>query len=84
MKKQKLLKKLLSGSKNIHFNEIAECAELFGFRLDRVNGSHHIYIHPEIPELLNLQNVKGKIKPYQLKQFLNIIEKHNLQMEKNK
>jgi len=39
MKKQKLLKKLLSSTKNIRFTEAAACAEAFGFRLDRVKGS---------------------------------------------
>ena len=34
-----------------------------------------------IPELINLQNVNGKAKPYQLKQLLSIIEQHNLHME---
>ena len=81
MKKKKLLQKLLSNTKNIRFSEAVACAEAFGFKLDRVNGSHHIFVHPEIPELLNLQNVKGKAKPYQLKQFLQLIETHNLQME---
>ena len=84
MKKQKLLKKLLTSTRNIRFDEITVCAELFGFRLDRVNGSHHIYVHPDVPELINLQNVKGKAKPYQIKQFLNIIEKYNLKMENDK
>jgi predicted RNA binding protein YcfA (HicA-like mRNA interferase family) len=42
MNKSKLLQKLLSGSKNIQFIEVVACAEAFGFRLDRVNGSHHI------------------------------------------
>jgi hypothetical protein len=49
--------------------------------LDRISGGHHIFLHPDIPELVNLQNVKGKAKPYQIKQLLKIIEKHNLQME---
>ena len=84
MKKQKLIRKLLSGSKNIRFSEAVECAEIFGFRLERVNGSHHIYIHPDIPKLVNLQNVKGKAKPYQVKQLLQLIEQYNLQMEENK
>jgi predicted RNA binding protein YcfA (HicA-like mRNA interferase family) len=81
MKKKKLLQKILSGTKNIRFSEAMACAEAFGFRLDRVNGSHHILTHQGIPELLNLQNVKGKAKPYQIKQFLQLIETHNLQME---
>lgn len=59
MKKAKLLAKLLSGSKNIKFSDAAACAEAFGFRLDRISGSHHIFVHPDIDELLNLQNVKG-------------------------
>ena len=81
MKKRKLLQKLLSGTKNIRFSEAMACAEAFGFQLDRVNGSHHIFMHQGIPELLNLQNVKGKAKPYQIKQLLQLIETHNLQMK---
>jgi predicted RNA binding protein YcfA (HicA-like mRNA interferase family) len=84
MKKQKLIKILLSGSKNIRFSEAVECAEIFGFRLEHINGSHHIYIHPDIPKLVNIQNVKGKAKPYQVKQLLQLIEQYNLQMEENK
>lgn len=81
MKKRKLLEKILAGSKNIRFIETIALAEAFGFRLDRINGSHHIFIHKNIPELLNLQDVNGKVKPYQLKQLLNLIEQHNLKME---
>lgn len=81
VKPRKLLKKLLSGSKNIRFSEITACAEAFGFRLDRIKGSHHIYIHPDIPELLNLQNIGGKAKPYQVKQFLDIIERYDLRLK---
>ncbi|MEI6262119.1 MAG: type II toxin-antitoxin system HicA family toxin [Deltaproteobacteria bacterium] len=80
MRKQKLLQKLLSGTKNVRFSEALACAESFGFQLDRVNGGHHILIHPQIPELLNLQDFKGKAKPYQIKQMLQLIEIHNLRM----
>ncbi len=66
MKKAKLLKKLLSGSKNISFSDAATCAKIFGFRLDRINGSHHIFVHSDIPELVNLQNNKGKAFFYQV------------------
>ena len=81
MKKRKLLLKLLSGSKNVRFSGAVAIAEAFGFRLDRVNGSHHIFVHPKIPELLNLQDLKGKAKPYQVKQLLQLAEIHNLQLE---
>jgi predicted RNA binding protein YcfA (HicA-like mRNA interferase family) len=81
MIKRKLLKKLLSGSRNIRFSEAASVAEAFGFKLDRINGSHHIYVRSDVPELVNLQEVKGKAKPYQIRQLLKIIETHNLKME---
>jgi len=60
MNKRKLFKKLLTGSKNIRFSEATACAESFGFCFDRRNSSHHIYVHPEVPELLNLQSSKEK------------------------
>lgn len=79
--KRKLLQRLLSGSRNIRFSDAVACVEAFGFRLARVSGSHHIFVHQEIPELVNLQNVKGKAKPYQIKQFLKLVERYNLRME---
>ena len=81
MKSKKLFQKVISGTKNIHFNDVVKCAEFYGFVLDRINGSHHIFIHSNIPELLNLQNVKGKAKPYQIKQLLQPIERYDLKEE---
>jgi hypothetical protein len=34
-----------------------------------------------VPELVNLQNVNGQAKPYQVKQLLRLIERYNLQIE---
>jgi len=55
--------------------------EGFGFRSDRVSGSHHIFIHPAIQEMVNLQEVKGEAKPYQIRQFLRIVERYDLRLE---
>jgi len=82
LNKEKILKKILSGSANVKFKEIAGLAEAFGFSLSRIKGSHHIFTHPKIPELINLQNVKGNAKPYQINQFINLIEKYNLNLKK--
>ena len=84
MNKSKLLQKLLSGSKNIRFSEAVADAEMFGFRLQRINGSHHIFAHPEVSELVNLQDVHGKAKPYQVKQLLQLVELYDLKMEDGK
>ncbi|MGD0541687.1 MAG: type II toxin-antitoxin system HicA family toxin [Tepidisphaeraceae bacterium] len=58
-------------------------AEAFGFRLLRVSGSHHIYGRPGLAEQVNLQEVGGKSKPYQVRQFLKIIERYNIEIEDN-
>jgi hypothetical protein len=56
-------------------------AEAFGFREARVTGSHHIFVHSSVRELLNLQDVNGKAKPYQIRQFLQLVERYNLKLE---
>ena len=81
MNKRKLLQKILDGSKNVRFQDMVALAQAFGFRLARVQGSHHIFTHPGIPELVNLQDVHGQAKPYQMKQFLKLVERHNLILE---
>jgi predicted RNA binding protein YcfA (HicA-like mRNA interferase family) len=80
MNKRKLLKKVLAGSKNIRFADMVTLIEGFGFRLARTSGSHHIFEHPDVPELLNIQNRKGKAKPYQIRQFLELSEQYNLEL----
>ncbi len=55
--------------------------QAFGFELSRTDGSHHIFTRAGIPELVNLQNVHGEAKPYQVRQFLRLVERHNLLLE---
>jgi predicted RNA binding protein YcfA (HicA-like mRNA interferase family) len=81
MSKRKLLRKALNSPKNLAFNDMVSLVEAFGFRLDRVRGSHHIYNHPEVAELVNLQDDDGKAKPYQVRQFLKLVEEHDLSLE---
>ncbi|KAF5424635.1 MAG: hypothetical protein C5S41_04845, partial [Candidatus Methanomarinus sp.] len=44
-----------------------------------------IYVQEEIGEMLNFQNVGGKAKSYQVRQFIKIVEECNLleEYEKN-
>lgn len=44
-------------------------------------GSHHIYVHPITRELLNLHDVAGDPMPYQIGQFLRLVERYNLRLE---
>jgi len=79
--RKKILQKILAGSKNIRFSDMVNLVKGFGFELSRTDGSHHIFARPDIPELVNLQNVRGQAKPYQMRQFLKLVEKHNLKLE---
>ena len=81
MKVQKILMKLLAGSKNVRFEDIYLLLQAFGFVLERVSGSHHIFKREGVAELINIQNVSGNVKPYQIKQILSIIEKYSLRIE---
>lgn len=82
MNRRQLLRRLAQGAlHNVAFADLQNLVEGFGFLLARVRGSHHIFSHPAIPELLNLQEVRGEAKPYQIRQFLRLVERYNLRLE---
>ena len=81
MNMKRLLEKILAGSRNISFNDFIALVEAFGFELSRTRGSHQIYEHPDVREILNLQNVNGQVKPYQIRQFLQLVEQYSLKLE---
>ena len=81
MKPRKILAKALGSPANIRFTEMQRLVEAFGFRLLRVSASHHIYGRAGLNEQINLQEVHGKAKPYQIRQFLKLVERYNLNIE---
>lgn len=70
----------MAGSTDIRFADMVALVEAFGFHLARVKGSHHILVHPGISEFVNLQDVGGRAKPYQIRQFLSLVECYNLEL----
>jgi hypothetical protein len=82
MNRKKFLGRLSRGElRNVAFGDVVGLVRGFGFELDRIRGSHHVFKHPLIPEMLNLQEVNGEAKPYQIRQFLRIVERHDLRLE---
>jgi hypothetical protein len=81
MSPRKILGKVLASPANIRFVEMQRLVEAFGFRLLRVSASHHIYGRAGMTEQLNFQEVRGKAKPYQIRQFLKLVERYNLGMK---
>lgn len=81
MHKQKAIVEINEWKLNPHkvrFERLCAIAEVFGFRYSRQKGSHKVYVHAKIKEILNFQNVGGKAKAYQVKQFIEILEKYKL------
>ena len=70
--------------RNVGFTEFCRLVEAFGSTLRRVSGSHHIYRHPDVPRPLSLQPHQREAKPYQISQFLDMVEEHGLKMERRR
>ena len=76
---QKLLLAILSGQSdgNVSFTDLTRLLHRLGFAT-RVKGSHHIFWRNEIAEILNLQPLGSKAKPYQVIQVRELIVKYRL------
>ena len=82
MRRRRLLDRLLNGSlDNVSFAEARGLVEGLGFTLARIRGSHHVFVHPDLEERLNLQNMNGQAKPYQLRQLVRLIRGYALGLE---
>ena len=68
-KAEKLNQKIRRNPVNTKFQDLVCWLENNGFSLDRANGSHHIFVNP------NIQKKKdGTAKTYQVKQAIKIID----------
>ncbi len=84
MRPHKVLEIILSGSRNVAFTDFVGLVRAYGFRQARVRGNHHIFVHDKVRELINLQEVNGKAKPSQVRQFLALVEKYDLKIHEGK
>jgi hypothetical protein len=77
--REKLLQKILRGDAdaNIPFAGLRGLLSALGFE-ERIRGSHHIFYREGLQEILNLQAIGSKCKPYQVKQVRQLIVKYKL------
>ncbi|MCA1784538.1 MAG: type II toxin-antitoxin system HicA family toxin [Desulfobacteraceae bacterium] len=74
-KAHKKNQKIRQNQNNVKFHDFVFWLEDNGFVLDRVNGSHHMFVHPVIETPVNAQKKKdGTAKAYQIKQAIKIID----------
>jgi hypothetical protein len=71
-------RRIVAGSRDVRFDDLLRVTEAFGFVLKRVSSSHHILLHPAVPDGLNLQPDGRKAKPYQVRQLVALVEEHHL------
>jgi predicted RNA binding protein YcfA (HicA-like mRNA interferase family) len=65
----------------LDFAEFIRLIEAFGFTHRRTTGSHRIYARDDVPEQVNVQPKGKELKPYQRKQFRDIIARYDLRLD---
>ena len=78
----KLIRKLSSGSA-LSFVELQAILEIFGFRLARISGSHHIYVHSIVSRPISVQPDGKDAKRYQVRQVRDMIAEFKLEPDPN-
>ena len=76
---RKVLELVLSGRSDasIRFSDARRLLLALGFE-ERIKGSHHIFRHPGVRQRVNLQEVAGMAKVYQVRQIREVITLHGL------
>lgn len=81
-KPSKLYKQLFANPNIvISFRDFERLLGAFGFELDRTSGSHRQYVHPAIPRAFPVQPAGKDAKRYQVRQFLELVERYALHLE---
>lgn len=73
----KLIRRFLNGQL-LTFTEFRSVLEAYGWRLERVRGSHHIYRHDGASRPLPIEPDGKDARAYQLRQARVMIERHGL------
>jgi hypothetical protein len=78
-KHEKMLQRILLGRSdaNIAFADLRGLLQGLGFD-ERIRGDHHIFARDGVAEIVNLQPIGSKAKPYQVRQVRTIIIKYKL------
>lgn len=77
---RKLLKKIESRINNTSFNEIKKVLIGFGFRLDRVRGSHFVFERNWPTANISVPSHNNRVKPVYVKKVIETLK--NLHYEK--
>jgi predicted RNA binding protein YcfA (HicA-like mRNA interferase family) len=71
---------LANPRQSIAFRDFEKLLRAFGFEHVRTTGSHRQYVHPKVPRPLPVQPESKDAKPYQVREFLELVEEYSLYM----
>jgi hypothetical protein len=80
-KHEKTLQQVLLGRSdaNIAFADLRNLLLALGFD-ERVRGDHHIFTRSGVEEIINLQPISAKAKPYQVRQVRNAVLRYKMEL----
>lgn len=82
MKIERLAARIARGDVgNVAFADLVRLIEALGFVEIGGRGSHRVFAHPEVTELVNLQAASGEAKRYRVRQVATLIRRYDLQLE---
>lgn len=73
---EKLIASIKINTKSVRFNDACKVAQQIDFIHKGGKGSHRTFGLLNEPKLLNFQNRKGFIPPYQARQLIEMINKY--------
>lgn len=78
-KRDKRLRKIRNNPKNVSFDELQTILLSFGFELDRVTGSHHVFfIETDDERKILTVPFRRPVKPVYVKKAVQLIDKYIL------
>jgi hypothetical protein len=72
----KLIEAIRRNPKDVRFDDACTVAELLGFVRRGTKSNHRVYTRTGERTGLNFQDRNGKIKPYQARQLIEMIDKY--------
>jgi predicted RNA binding protein YcfA (HicA-like mRNA interferase family) len=70
-----------STNRTIAYRDFEKLVLAFGFQFARMNGSHAIYTHPNLPRPFPIQPEGKDAKRYQVRDLLELVEQYGLELD---
>lgn len=80
VKPKKIAQLARSNPAGVRFSDLCKLAEALGFTFQRQKGSHKVFAHDGLRQIMGFQNDHGMAKPYQVRQLLDCADKNNLSL----